>query len=427
MPRAPHLSLEGGRPLFQLLVYRRDITDNPAFREGDRPGGGFLTMTVDVGVSQAVLASIKQQLSAFSSNPELVGVPFENGTVRVSALGFSTAGAAAGEPAAAGPRFVENILGSTKPSLYGDNRAVFSIELSHEGALLMRASLSDPGATQVAVIYDLDYRGLLPAYQAKITIEFKQSYEYLRTRMAVNTLWLKSDVDAEVESLTKKGHIKIESVDYQESDPVKLAEHTTKLEALAKELATWAFFKPGLQPGKVLAEDRGTLPAMAPTAVEATLQNQVTAPILAAGTGQGSPGDVAGPRVPGTSREPRRDSVGGTAPPVGGPAAGTGDPTGSRGRRQRHGRLEQGRPPAGLLLMRSLSQSEQQTITYNLNQIGATKRTAALRAPSRRCLAPPTCPGASRRSTSTIPSSSASAAPSPRPPTWPRPASRRWW
>jgi hypothetical protein len=29
-----------------------------------------------------------------------------------------------------------------------DNRAVFSMELSQEGALLMRASLTDPGATR---------------------------------------------------------------------------------------------------------------------------------------------------------------------------------------------------------------------------------------------------------------------------------------
>ncbi|MGH8531187.1 MAG: hypothetical protein ACREV1_00305 [Gammaproteobacteria bacterium] len=29
--------------MFQLLIYRRDITDNPDFRATDRPGGGFLT------------------------------------------------------------------------------------------------------------------------------------------------------------------------------------------------------------------------------------------------------------------------------------------------------------------------------------------------------------------------------------------------
>jgi hypothetical protein len=372
MPRAPHMTVKDGQPLFQLLIYRRDITDNPDFKEGDRPGGGFLTMSVDIGVPKGLLDEIKGQLSGSAGEVELVPVPFENGSVRVSALGFSTAGAASGT-GATGPHFVENILGSVTPSLYGNNAAVFSIELSHEGVLLMRSSLSDPGATQVAVVYDLDYRGLLPAYQAKITIEFKQAYEYLHTRMALNTLLLKADVDAEMEVLRKEGHIKIDSTDYQESDPAKLAEHATKLEALAKELATWAFFKPGLQPGKVLAEDRGTLPPLAPPP-DGSLQNQVTAPLLAAGTGRGSPGDVAGPRLPATSALSNTNRVGG----ANAPAAGSGGTTApaAGGETAVDAWNKAGRPQASFL-MRSLSQSEQQTITYNLNQVGATKRTAA--------------------------------------------------
>ena len=56
LPASPHLTREGGQPLFQLLIYRRDITDNPAFKEGDRLGGGFLTMTS--GVSPALMTVI---------------------------------------------------------------------------------------------------------------------------------------------------------------------------------------------------------------------------------------------------------------------------------------------------------------------------------------------------------------------------------
>lgn len=371
MPRAPRLSVVDGQSAFQLLVYRRQITDNPDFHDGDRPGGGFLTMTVDIGVPQPVLDEVKSQLGD-GGDVELSPVLFESGSVRVSALGFSSGSAAAGAPAT-GAHFVENILGAAKPSLYGDNQAVFSIELTHEGAQLMQASLSDPGATQVAVVYELDYRGLLPAYQARITIEFKQSYDYLHTRAQVNTLWLKADIDAEVEHLVKEGHIKIESVDYQESDPAKLAEHATKLNDLAKELATWAFFKPGLQPGRVLAEDRGTMPQLAPSA-DGSLQSQVTAPIAAAGSGVGSPGDVTGPRLPATAASPTDNRVGGTPPPAAGattpaqPAAGGSSAVDAWNRA--------GRPQAAFL-MRSLSQSEQQTITYDLNQIGATRRTAA--------------------------------------------------
>src|SRR5438552_66844 len=188
LPASPHLTREGGQPLFQLLIYRRDITDNPAFKEGDRLGGGFLTMTVDIGVPESTLQAIKGELpGAGGGEISLTPVPFDNGSVRITALG-ATSGADPTD-AAAGPRFVEHILGSAKPSLYGDNRAVFSMEMSQEGALLMRASLTDPGATQIAIVYDLDYRGLMPAYRAKIKIHFEQSYSYLRTRFTGNTLY----------------------------------------------------------------------------------------------------------------------------------------------------------------------------------------------------------------------------------------------
>ena len=63
LPLYPKLTREGGDPLYQLLIYRRDITDNPAFKEGDRLGGGFLTMTVDLSVPEATLKAIKEELS----------------------------------------------------------------------------------------------------------------------------------------------------------------------------------------------------------------------------------------------------------------------------------------------------------------------------------------------------------------------------
>ncbi|HYG61649.1 MAG TPA: hypothetical protein VEL74_03640, partial [Thermoanaerobaculia bacterium] len=393
MPRAPHLTVENGAPMFQLLIYRRDITDNPDFREGDRTGGGFLTMTVDLSVPLGVIESVRGELgSRAGGDVELVPVPFEDGSVRVSALGFSAGraraleeagGAGSAEPvpgqAEAGPRFVERILGSARPSLYGDNRTVFTIEMSAEGAQLMRASLQDPGATQVAVIYDLEYRGLLPAYEGKITIDFKQSYSYLRSRFALNTLVFKADIDAEMERLRKEGHIKIEEVDYLQSDPAKLAERAQKLQELAKELATWGFFRPGLTPGKVLADDRGNITVYDATEAAARSEAGFTAPLAAAGTGRGSAGDVSGPRQQGDSANPSTTRVGGQAAPPQGAAqpAGTGatqPAAGGGGAVEAWNRA--GRPQAAFLL-KSLSQEEQQLITYDLRQIAAAKRSAA--------------------------------------------------
>ena len=75
----------------------------------------------------------------------------------------------------------------------------------------------------------------------------------------MNTLWFKADIDAEMEKLRKKGHIKIEEADYLQVGSGERAERARPSRISAKELATWTFFTPGLQPGRVLAADRGEL------------------------------------------------------------------------------------------------------------------------------------------------------------------------
>ncbi|MGH8531186.1 MAG: hypothetical protein ACREV1_00300 [Gammaproteobacteria bacterium] len=382
LPGSPHLSREGGEPLFQLLIYREDIAERPEFKTGDRDGGGFLTMTVDLKISQATRDAIVDELEKrVGGEVELVPVPFEKGSVRVTALG-EAAGAApalegsAEDAAAQRPRsgFVEQILGSAQSNLYSGNHAVFSIELSRRGALLMKASIEEGGASQIAVVYDLEFRGLMPARECSITIDFKQTYQYLRTRATVNTLWFKSDIDSEFEKLQKEGHIKIEDVDYLGGDPAKTAERAEKLQSLAKELATWSFFKPGLQPGKVLAEDRGTLQVYDPTtAATADTQGFTTAREVAA-TGRGDTGDTAGPRQTGRSAVEAPARVSGERPPARGTGTPAAEDAAAPSAVERWNRA--GRPQAGFL-MRSLSQEEQQTITFNLRQVSAMMRSAA--------------------------------------------------
>jgi hypothetical protein len=385
MPAAPHLTVDGGQPMFQLLIYRRDITDNPDFHAGDRPGGGFLTMTVDLSVPRSTLDAVKGKLAAYAEGGEveLAPVPFEDGSVRISALGASAGRAGALEADAGAdeqnqsPRFVERILGGARPSLYGDNRATFSFELSQEGAVLMRASIQQPGATQVAVIYDLTYRGLLPAYQATIEIDAKQCYDYLHTRFTANTLWFRADLDSEFEKLQREQHIRIVDVDYQESDPGKRAERAQKLQDLAKELATWTFFRPGLTPGRVVADDRGSgLVAANPTPT-GPIDPSGASSLKAAGNGTGAAGDTSGPRVQGDSANPAPTRVNGQPPPApsSAPAEG-GNAAGGGGENAFDAWNRAGRPQAAYM-SRELHQEELQTITFNLNQASAATRPAS--------------------------------------------------
>lgn len=383
MPGSPRLAREGGQPLFQLLLYR-EAAAPPSAGDEDR-GGGFLTMTVDLGVSQNTLEAVKSELSSTAGGTvRLAPVPIESGSVRVTSLGVS-AGSAGGfssstdeeQPAS---QFVEQILGSTKPSMYGDNRAAFSFELSQKGAVLMEASLRNDGASAIAVVYDLEFMGLRPAREVTIVIEYEQGYQHLRNRVQSNSLWFKSDIDREMERMRQEGTISIEDVSYMELEPAAAAQRATELQNLAKELAQWTWFKPALRPGNVIAADRGSLTVYDPTTAATANTAGFTTPLdlLPGGRNRDGDGPVVNPAltertggVRGSARASESESASGSA--------GEGGGSGSDQPRELTAveRWNQaGRPQTGYL-MRSLDQRESQRIEFNLRQVSAHKRSAA--------------------------------------------------
>ncbi|MCB9716469.1 MAG: hypothetical protein H6712_21590 [Myxococcales bacterium] len=398
MPNSPRLAREGRDPLFQLLLYRDSATP-PSSGDTDR-GGGFLTMTVDLAVPEATLEAVKGELASTAGGPvRLAAVPFESGSVRVTALGVAggsaagfTAGGSGDEDAApARPAFVENMLGFTKPSMYGDNRAAFSFELSQKGAILMEASLEDDGASAIAVLYDLEYMGLRPAREVKIVIEYQQSYHHLRNRVQANTLWFKADIDSEMERLTQSGAITIEDVTYIELEPDKAKERADELRNFAKELAQWTFFKPALRPGNVLAADRGSITVYDPTTAATANTAGFTTPLdlLPGGRGREGDGPVVNPGITertggvrgsetGTEAAANANATGNTANT--GNTAGTGNTAANTGQPREPTAVERwnqaGRPQAAFL-MRELDQRESQRIEFNMRQVSAHKRAAA--------------------------------------------------
>lgn len=370
LPGSPRLTVESGHPLFQLLIYRSagDVAAAPK-------GGGFLVMTTDLGISEGKLEQVRQEISSRAGvQATLAPVPVKSGAVRVTILDSGSIG----NGAAREIRFVENIVANAAPSLYGDERAAFTAELSREGATLMRAAIRGEGATPVVVVYDLQYVGLMPASDVKISINFQQSYEHLRTRSQMNTLWFKSDIDQEMESLRKSGAIKIESVTYETDSTEDSVARMTRLQTLAKELAQWSFFKPALNPGAVLATDRGTLAAYDATTDLSKIMAGLTGPAKAALTGVGASEDAGAPRRPGAAvataavDAPAAPAAPATPATPAAPAAdaGSGPPTAVEAW-NRAGR------PQGAYMLRQLSQDERQTITFELRQVTAVERSIA--------------------------------------------------
>lgn len=248
-PAAPriHRDRVTGKPAFQLLKYARDVTDNPRLPPDSKEevGGGFLTMTVDIGVDDEVLKDTANKLSAYASGEvSLAPVPFHTGAVRLVALG------AEGGPPGQTPQqptnvFVEKIFGSTKPSLYGDNLALFGIHLSQEGATLLEDSFRHGGGL-IGVVYDLTYTGIRPAIEVKAEVDYSRVYDRLDAQIGFQYAMIGAELDLTLEFLKEQGAIQIEITQY---DPESTGESPLRKEAmeLIKNEIIGKFLKPSLQ------------------------------------------------------------------------------------------------------------------------------------------------------------------------------------
>lgn len=390
LPGPPHITVEAGSPLFDLFVFRKGGTTD------DTLSGGFLNMTVDLGLGslkERIEGKLKEQ---YGDDVNLTSVPLTKGTARVIALGEDSRALAAGvesertpqgQPVVErGPRFIEKIIGATSPSLDAQNRAIFSFSLNENGAAFFMGALTqNPSARPIGVIYELEYVGLLPAYDLEITINFKQAYEYLRQRFTLGTLLFRADVDNIVEQLKRNESIKIREVSrtLELSTPEAVQHRQQRIDQLVKDLAAGTLFHPSLVPGEPRVKDDTITAAdptnTAPTSGRLSVMDAVRhgpAAAIAAGLGE-----ALTPRTPGGGDRPSGDQPHGGSPA--GEGGGSGPTTPSPERPAANAsetaadvwnRL--GRPQA-CFAMRSVRQEEERTVTYRLNQVTAQKQTAS--------------------------------------------------
>jgi hypothetical protein len=446
LPAQPHISRDAGGAMFDLYAYRKGGL------AGQTESGGFLTMTVDVGLeglAERIVTKLKDQTGR--DDITIAAVPFSKGSVRVVALGedstaMSAAAAGATAPTggplvAHGPRFIENILGATTPSLDALNRAIFSLSLSEDGAAFFIGALKGaPDARIVGVIYDLEYIGLLPAYDLEIEIDFKSSYNFVRSLFTLNTLFFKAEVDNVVEQLKREQHIKIKETarTLALSTPEAIQARQAHIDQVVKDLATGALFAPALIPGQprntdplVTATDptaaipmtgvvstpagaaassdsQGLMAAVAQgpsvgaaAGQSAAFRNSVpnanqtasgggtqagtsgSTPAPGGGTaaalgGTGGSGSSSAPTTSGGT-QPAASTSGGAQPGGTTPAAttsGGGGGTAAQPATAADVWNRLGRPQAAYA-MRSISQEEQRTVKYSLTQVTAQKQTVA--------------------------------------------------
>ncbi|HEY2292732.1 MAG TPA: hypothetical protein VGM86_18680, partial [Thermoanaerobaculia bacterium] len=195
----------------QLVIYTEAIDQEPDFSLSEDHAGGFLTLEVELGPSPDEVAQLRSEIASVAGGGEvhLSEVPFTDGNVTLYLLS-QTGAAASGQPRG----FEVSVVGSTKPSLFGRQNAVFSARLGGKAANVLYETLRKSADPQVVVTYDLQFLALRPAYNLEIEIDFKQTFHYLRQRIGVNALVASVDLDLMTQEMINTGSIVIREIDY---------------------------------------------------------------------------------------------------------------------------------------------------------------------------------------------------------------------
>ncbi|GAV39880.1 hypothetical protein [Streptomyces acidiscabies] len=241
-------TLPDGSPAFTFIRYR------PAVGDAGVTGGGFLMFQSVVTLPAATRAKILARAAGLlhGAEPRLAPAPVDTGTVRCVALNLAGPGGTGAEPPPGAFVPVTTILGATKPSLVGDETAVFSLALSEEGATILKQAF-EKGATPVGVIYELQYSALTPDLHVAITADFERVYTHFSAGLEAQIYWLRAGIDAGFEKLVQDGAIKIDVIDYDSAqdreEKEKWALDFFKSELLSK------WFEPSLDLGKLKGAD----------------------------------------------------------------------------------------------------------------------------------------------------------------------------
>ena len=279
LPKSEVLLSEGGKK-FDFVAYHDFNTaegkKNPT-GENENLKGGYLTLEVELkNPDDDTLKNFKEELIKISENITgediiITPVQFNEGDVRLIILGND--GKDDGQNAKI------RVVGSHKPSLYDKENAVFSVKLGAIEAEIIHKLLknkltgennSDASkSSQLAVMYDLTYKGVEPAHNVEITVNFKAVDEYKNHKFKFDSEFnfsnkdnktdsdqkedgdgynikviADADVDVMLRELTNNGSIIIKQTNYKDGEDSILGPNDPTGMELVKRLLSAELFTP---------------------------------------------------------------------------------------------------------------------------------------------------------------------------------------
>lgn len=279
LPKSEVLLSEGGKK-FDFVAYHDFNTaegkKNPT-GENENLKGGYLTLEVELkNPDDNTLKNFKEELIKISEDITgediiITPVQFNEGEVRLIILGND--GKDDGQNAKI------RVVGSHKPSLYDKENAVFSVKLGAIEAEIIHKLLKNKltgenvsdakNSSQLAVMYDLTYKGVEPAHNVEITVNFKAVDEYKNHKFKFDSEFnfsnkdnktdsdqkedgngynikviADADVDVMLRELTNNGSIIIKQTNYKDGEDSILGPNDPTGMELVKRLLSAELFTP---------------------------------------------------------------------------------------------------------------------------------------------------------------------------------------
>jgi hypothetical protein len=220
-PNRPHLAVDNGHPAVRLLVYKADLDE---LKPEEEAVAGFFYFDTTLEWPDATLKKVAKKIQDqenLERLPRLSPLLYKSGTVRLIFLDKTTppptppgggTGSGAGDGDTSQPakdRWVIKLESSGVPSLYGDNRAIFSAVLTKEATQLLYSAFD--GFIPAGVVYDLTFVGMQRAFNVHVSADWEQVYHFMDEKTSVDLFFFQSEVEDIVSQLFDKKIIKIEA------------------------------------------------------------------------------------------------------------------------------------------------------------------------------------------------------------------------
>ena len=264
-PNRPHLAVDDGRPAIRFIVLKeaQDELD-----ENEEDVAGFLVFDTSLAWPQETLDKVARKLKEdldLEDDPIIAPLPFKSGSVQLTFLDRSTplppepgeetarsdddeGGTPPEEPVADMEQpWVPFLKSSGVPSLYGENRAIFSVMLNRKATKLLYGAFE--GFMPAGVLYNLNFVGMQRAFNVRVEADWERAYHFVQEQFKMDLFFYSHQTDDIIERLEEAKIVKIEASLEGVGEESMEAEFNDVREQL-QELVLKTFFEPTVNPDK---------------------------------------------------------------------------------------------------------------------------------------------------------------------------------